>query len=369
MNLYQGDKKILYCEFKVDGESVKVENPQVRILHEFEDKVYEDLPWQNMTAMDEGYIYNFDTNVCETDGKYVIVYRSTYNGKTLNEIEEFNIIPHNLESNNTIYIYGFVNDINNNRLIKNAKVKVVDCENGKTIYQTTTDEDGKWEVYIAPSDYEFKFELEGYGSRSVRVQIGDENKEIQFNNIALEKQADKALGEGLYKIEDEFTSKNHMGIANIGIEIFSSEDVDKCLITTSTDKKGKWKAFLDDGSYLLKITLPSGVKKKFQMTVYNDGAKSIDEIVSKESTVIQKQVGNGNGECPLTDYVLDAHGNGIDNALVRAFIYNIDTDSYELECQSYTTPEGQFNLNLNHGKYKLIVQGDGFQKVEQIINV
>lgn len=369
MNLYQGDKKILYCDFKVDGKIVQVENPQVRILHEFEDNVYEDLPWQTMTPMDEGYVYNFDTNVCQTDGKYVIVYKAQYQGETLNQLEEFNIIPNNLEGNNTIYIYGFVNDINNNHLIKNVKIKVVDCENGSTIYQTTTDEDGKWEVYIPPSDYEFKFELDGYNERSVRVQIGDENKEIQFNNISLEKQSDCALGNGLYKIEEEFTTKNDMGIPNVEIEIFSSENVNECLVSTRTDDKGKWKAFLDDGSYLLKIQLPSGVKKKFQLTVYNDGSKTIDEIVSRESTIIHKQVDNGHGDCPLTDYVLDAHGNGIENVLVRAFAYNIDTDSYELECQATTTSEGQFELNLNHGKYKLVVQGEGFKRVEQTINV
>ena len=42
---------------------------------------------------------------------------------------------------------------------------------------------------------------------------------------------------------------------------------------------------------------------------------------------------------------------------------------YELECQDTTTLEGQFELNLNHGKYKLVVDCDGFVQNNQIIDV
>ena len=49
--------------------------------------------------------------------------------------------------------------------------------------------------------------------------------------------------------------------------------------------------------------------------------------------------------------------------------YNIEKDMYELECQDTTTLEGQFELNLNHGKYKLVVDCDGFVQNNQIIDV
>ena len=369
MNLYKGDTKSLYCEFKKDGQTVKVNNAKVRVLHEYNDKVYEDLPWQDMTAFDGGYVYNFDTNVCSNDGKYVIVYKGDYDGETLNVIDEFNIVPQNLEDNNSIYVYGFVNDINSNRIIKNAKIQVISLENNNTVYQTSTDEDGKWEAYIYAGDYEFRFGCKGYEARSVRAQVGDENKEVQFNNIGLEKEADKSLGTGMFKIEDKFTAKNDMGIPNITMEIFTANNLETPIVTTVTDKKGKWKAFLDDGGYIVKITLPSGLTKKFQMNIYNDGSMVMEEIKIKETKVNEPKVDNGNGSEQLVDFVLDAHGNGIPDVSVKAYRYNQETDSYELECKDYTTQEGQFELHLNRGKYKLIVEGNGFLKNEQIINV
>lgn len=370
MDLYKGDTKTLYCEFKNDkGNVVKVSNAKVRVLHEYNDRVYEDLPWQKMTEFDEGYVYNFDTNVCENDGKYVVVYQGEYEGSPLNILDEFNIVPQNLEDNNAIYVYGFVNDINSNRIIKDIKVQIISLENNSTVYQTTTDEDGKWESHIYAGDYEFRFGKDGYESRSVRAQVGDEHKEIQFNNIGLEKETDKSLGSGMFKIEDEFTAKNNMGISNINIEIFASQDLKTPIVTTKTDSKGKWKAFLDDGGYVMKITLPSGLTKKFQMNIYNDGSKSLEEIKIKESKAVKQKIDSGHGSELLTDFVLDAHGDGISDVSVEAYRYNQDEDCYELECKDYTTQEGQFELHLNRGKYKLIVEGEGFVRNEQIITI
>ena len=369
MDLYKGDTKTLYYEFKKDDNIVNVKNPKVRILHEYKDKVYEDLPWQTMEQFDNGYIYNFDTNVCENYGKYVIVYQGEYNGEKLNSLDSFNIVPKNIDDNNTVYLYGYVNDINSNRIIKDVKVQIIDLENNNIVYQTTTDEDGKWEAKIFPSDYEFKFALDGYEARSIRAQIGDSKEEIQFNNIGIEKLSDVSLGNGLFKIEDEFTAKNKMGVSGINIVIYDTNDLEHPLIETKTNQKGKWKAFLDNGSYIMQIQLPSGVKKKFQMNVYNDGSKSIEEIKINNTQITETKVDNGHGTEKLTDFILDAHGNGIKNAIVKAYKYNIEKDMYELECQDTTTLEGQFELNLNHGKYKLVVDCDGFVQNNQIIDV
>ena len=369
MDLYKGDTKTLYYEFQKDNQVVSVKNPKVRVLHEHDDKVYEDLPWQDMKPFDNGYAYNFDTNVCENYGKYVIVYQGEYNGEKLNSIDYFNIVPKNIEDNDTVYLYGYVNDINSNCIIKDVKVQIIDLENNNIVYQTFTDEDGKWDAKIFPSEYEFKFNLDGYESRSIRVQIGDSKEEIQFNNIGLEKQSDISLGTGMFKIEDDFTAKNKMGISNITILIYDTNDLEHPLIETKTDSKGKWKAFLDNGSYIMQIQLPSGTKKKFQMNVYNDGSKSIEEIKIKNTQIEETKVDNGHGTEKLTDFILDAHGDGIENAIVKAYKYNIETDEYELECEDETTLEGQFELNLNHGKYKLVVNCDGFIQNSQIIDV
>ena len=111
------------------------------------------------------------------------------------------------------------------------------------------------------------------------------------------------------------------------------------------------------------------VNSKFQLNVYNDGSKTIEEIKTKSTQIVNKVLDNGHGTEELTDYILDAHGNGIQNALVQAYKYNPTLDDYELECQDNTTLEGQFNLNLNKGKYKLVITCDGFQKNTQVIDV
>lgn len=369
MDYFKGDKALLYCEFKLEDKIIAVNNPKVRILHEVDEIVYEDLPWQTMNSLDDGYSYTFDTNICDNYGQYVVVYKGTYNGETLNVLDKFNIVVKNVEDVNSIYLYGYVNDINNNRLLKGLTVKIIELESNNVVFSTLTDEDGKWESRLYPGDYEFIFSMNGYESRSVRAQIGDENEEIQFNNIGLEKISDKALGNGLMKIEDEFTSKNDMGIENIDILIFDINDMDNKLVETKTDIHGKWKAFLDEGNYIMKIKTPTGVQKKFNLNVYNSGEKTIEEIVSKETKTKTKTVYNGNGDNEVIDYILDAHGNGIEGAIVVANVYNVEKDSYEYVCEDVTNVDGSFKLNLNKGKYKFVINSEGFKSSEQIIDI
>lgn len=369
MEYFKGDKVLLYCEFKVEEKLVCVDNPQVRVLHELDDKVYEDLPWQKMNKFDEGFSYTFDTNICENYGRYVVVYRGEYQGETLNILDNFDIVVKNVEDLNSIYIYGYVNDINNGKMLNNLTVKIVDLESNNIVFSTLTDEDGKWECKIYPGDYEFSFVINGYEERLIRAQIGDENKEVQFNTVSLENIADEVLGNGMFKIEDEFTSKNDMGIPNINIKIFNINDVENLLIETKTDNHGKWKAFLDEGNYIMKINIPSGVSKKFKLNVYNSGEKTIEEIISKDTKKKQKVVYNGNGDNEVMDYVLDAHGNGIEGVSIVANIYNVKADAYEYVCEDITSADGSFKLNLNKGKYQFVVTGEGFKKCEQIITI
>ena len=371
MNLYKGDKTTLYCEFKKDDKIVNVKEPKVRVLHEYNDKVYEDLPWQKMKKMDNGYCYVFDTNVCKNYGKYVVVFSGKYKCETLNVLDDFHIIAKNIDDNNTIYVYGYINDINSNRILKSVQIQIVSLDSGDIIYQTSTDEDGKWESNIFPGDYEFKFSMDNYESRSVRAQVGDENKEIQFNNVSLEHIADVSLGNGLYKIEDEFITKNDMGIENVSVLIYNVDDTENVLVSTKTNNKGKWKAFLDSGTYIVKIELPSGTKKTFQMIVYNDGTKAISEIQTKDTSIDKnsKKVLHGKGTENVTDFILDAHGNGIEGAVIKAYKYKPCKDDYEYECEDVTNKDGQFVLNLNKGKYKFVIEHPSFTTNEQIVEI
>ena len=365
MKYYKGDVATLFCEFTYEGKTVTVDNPKIRILHEFKDKVYEDTPWTPLSKLENGYSYDFDTNICDNYGQYVAVCKGMYQKQELIVMNKFDITARNMKETNSIEIYGYVNDINNSKLLKNVKVQIKDLESNNMIYQTNTDEDGKWTAYIFPNDYEFIFNIDGYEERSIRAQVGDEHKEIQFNTIGLENIKDKALGDGLYRIEDEFTSKNDMGIENIQIVISQNNAT---VVETKTDKRGKWKVFLNDGHYIMKITLPSGINKIFQLNIYNDGNHVLEELKSNTTTT-KTITDNGSGSEKVVDYVLDAHGNGIPDINIKAYKYDAEKDDYIYVCEDITSSEGQFTLNLDKGHYKFKVSGDGFKPTEQKLEI
>ena len=365
MEIYKGDIQSLYCEFVNDKNVVKVKNPKVRILHEENDNVYEDLPWQNMLPFDEGYVYAFDTNICKICGKYVVVFEGEYKDKKLNVIDEFTIIQKNIETENNILLYGFIFDIDTDKQLKNAVITIKNLDNNDIVYKVYSDVDGRWDVKIAPGDYEFEFNLYGYEVKTVRAQIGDAHKELQFNNVSLEGKSG-LVGEGTYYIEDTFVAKNNLGIENIDVYIYDVSDVANPIIKTKTNQKGRWKVLLNIGAYIVKIILPSGLEKKFQLQVYSGGEKKIEEMSVKS---FKNKTMNGIGTQKVTDLILDAHGNGIANANIQALRYNKEKDIYEFECEDYTSETGEFNLNLNEGKYKLVISHAKFVTNEQIITI
>jgi hypothetical protein len=314
-------------------------------------------------------MFAFDSSSCDVFGKYTVVYECLYNKQKIHVLDSFNIIVKNHDNINAIEVYGYVNDLDDQKLIEDCTIQIVDLNDNSIIYQTSSDYVGKWYSYIYPGNYNFIFTKDNYIAKNVRVQIGDENKEIQFNNISIEKSTNAISGNGLYKIEDVFTSKNDTGIEGINVIVYDALNVDNQLISTTTDKHGKWKLFLDDGSYILKIVLPSGIEKMFQMIVYNDGSKTINEMVQNSSEVILDNVDNGSGSNIISDYILDAHGTGIKNVLVEAYLYNSSDDSYSLIAKCITDDTGLFTLNLDSGKYKFKCSASGFNDKEQIINI
>jgi len=357
MTYNKGEQIPLYVEFKQDGNIINVDQPRVKVLHEKEDKIYEDMSWKNMTQFENGYIYNFDSNICDTLGEYVIIYEGFINGEKLNSMEVFNLTsPNEADKNsiNNIKIYGFVDDLNKHELLENVCVKIKNLIDSSIVYQTNSDYSGRWEAYAFPGEFEFEFSLNGYETKTLQVQIGDENEEVQFNNISLENTKDVILGSGMFKISDEFTDKTGMGINGITINIFSLNNPDSILLTTKTDFHGKWSAFLDPGGYLLKIQLPSGIEKLLRMNIDSKGIKTITEI-KKSNSVNIDNVNTTIGSKSITDYVKDAHGNGLSNVHVKVF------QNDELIGETYTGIDGSFTLNLDNGIYKITCEKDKFK--------
>lgn len=368
-NYHKGDKAVLYCEFKYNNIIIIPSEPKVRVLHEYGDNIYEDLKWTDMKKFNNGYIYNYDTSNCDNYGKYTIIYECEYNNSKINILDSFNMIVKNIEDINTVTLYGYVNDLNTKNHIEYVTIKIKNSEDDEITYQTSTDCDGKWYAYLYPGDYEFIFENEEYLERSVKVQIGDEHNEIQFNSISLEKITDKVLGNGMFKIQDTFTNKSNFGIENISIKIFNISDLENIIVETITDNKGNWKVFLNSGEYMLQADTPSGDPRLFRMNVFNNGDKTIGEVKTNDSAMILEKKNNGNGPKLINDYVLNAHGEGIKNITVSAYKYNVNDDNYEYVAEDITNETGNFELNLNIGKYKLICSGDNYISKQQILTI
>jgi len=368
MEIYKGDIKSLYCEFKEKKEFLKVKKPRVRVLHEEDGKVYEILSWKDLTPLGNGYIYSFDTNICKSYGKYVSVFEGIYKKQKLNVVEEFDIVVKNVDDTNAIYIYGYINDIDTERPLQTTQVSIKNLDNNEIVFQTLSDVDGKWEAKILPGDYEFIFNCSKYIEKSIRAQVGDENKEIQFNNVSLEQKRNAEMfSYGIFCISDSFVTKNNLPIQNVEVKIYDAADIKKLLCICTTNAKGKWVARLSSGSYFLDVTMPSGVKKKFQMNIDENGDKKISEIKQQDTYVQNEKLTNGSGSEKVTDFILDAHGNGIYNVRVQAYIYNSSTDNYTIVCEDYTTRTGEFTLNLDKGKYKFVISCDRYKTNEQII--
>ena len=358
MTYNKGDSIPLYVEFKFNDEIVNVDTPRVRVLHEIDEKIYEDLPWKVMKPFADGYIYNLDSNTLDVIGEYVAVYEGMYNSEKLNNVEAFELTVPNIleqESIDKIKIYGFVDDLNEHKLLKDVKIKIKNLVDGNIVHQTLSDYSGRWEAYCFAGEFEFEFSLAGYETKILQVQVGDENSEVQFNNISLENQKDKILGSGMFKIEDSFTDKMGLGIKDISINVYSLDDTNKPLLTTTTDSYGKWKAFLDSGSYLIKIKLPSGVEKILSMTIDSEGKASIKETKQSNSKSIQNINTTFGNKC-VSDYIKDAHGNGLEN--VRISVFKNDQNIGE----TYTDINGYFTLNLDNGVYKIVCSKEKFKE-------
>ena len=366
----QGDAIVLSCMFSKDGKTISPDKAYARILHESEGNIYEDISWTEMQKHNDGFIYTFDSSELDFIGTYTVVYKTEYEGETLNIMDNFNLALYNVSSNEQCLVYGFVTDSDNQKhKMDSTSVYISDMLSGNMIYQTETDADGRWEAELSPGSYMFKFVSEGFGSKEVKAQISDLVPEMQFNTVNMKKHN---LSEtGSIKIEDEFTDNTGLGIQGITVNIFGAEDVKNVICSAKTDIKGKWNVYLDPGNYVAEIILPSGLKKMFRLTVYMDRTKKMTEIRSAETVtdVSASFRGQTNGTEHITEYVLDAHGNGIENASVKAYEYNSESNDYVYVGETVTDISGQFELNLNKGKNKLIIACSNFKEKEIILNI
>jgi len=354
MDYLKGDQIPLFTEFKQDDKIIKVESPRVRVLQERDNQIYEVMTWKSMSPFVEGYMYMFNSSICDYPGEYVVVFSGKYNENTLNQLDKFNLKIKTQSSSNQIKIYGIVNDMGDKHFLQDTKITFTNMITGSIASETTSDYSGAWECFVYPGRFNVIFSKDRYHDKILQIQIGDEKNEIQFNTISLESQSQFNHGSGMYRVNDNFTSKNGLGIENINISIYHSNSLDEVLVNVVTDYTGKWEVFLDDGSYVLKAQLPSGLIKVFDLQVQQGGEHLIKEIVSNNATTISGE-NTTLGSNVITDFVQDAHGNGIAN--VKLSVYKED----KLIGNAFTLADGSFSLNLDSGTYKITCEHDNFK--------
>ena len=375
MGCVRGDVIPLFHQFTVD-EGVEVTAAHVRVLHEDGDNVYEDLGWTTMKPFSDGFAVSFDTAVVDHDGAYVVVYRATLaDGRQVADMDTLTVgeQPPAPLSVATVRLFGYVSSSGSGRLLGNVAV-AARTQTGALAAQTVTNYTGQWAVSLAPGDYVFTFSADGHAERTVRAQVGDQEREVQFSNVALEPDNESFRGAGVHRVTDVFTDKHDLGIRGIAVTVTSAASLDDVEAQCTTDDDGRWRVHLDPGEHLMRLDLPSGSTKVFRLIVDQDGGHQLVEfrtstVVADADGGVQEQLSNGVGEVAMHDVVTDSHGAGIQGVVVKAYLYNPETLDFDFVAGDVSTSTGEFNLNLDHGRYRMTFDGAGFKHLEQIVNV
>ena len=363
-----GDVIPLFCKFTNENVDVYPELAEVRVLHEHADSVYEDLPWTLMERFDDGYVYSFNTFELVDQGHYVTLFRAVHDGKMLKITDGFDVKLRNVESSNATLLYGFVVELTSAKPLENVDVVVDDLVDGQQVYQAKTDVDGRWEASVVPGNYSFKFSLEGCSTRNVRAQVGDHGGDVQFNTVSLERDLPEEIGSGLHEVSDVFTGKGDLGLVGLSVEVYLTTNLSAPVAATTTDTKGRWRVFLDTGSYVVRVTMNSGVIRRFSMIVDGPGEPKLTQISSNLTTVTPAVVSGGSGSVEVKDVILDAHGSGVNDATVTAYLVGAG-DARVLVASAKTSAVGEFTLHLDPGRYMLTVTAENFKAKEQFVNV
>lgn len=358
----KGDKIFLYIRFvdKTGNYVSNVQNAKVRILHQQNENIYEDLEWTPMNQLSPTeYFYNYDIPYDSDCGLYDIIYHGEIDGKDAVMIESFHVINKSEQYQNAIKLYGYVNDDINNIPLGNVSIEIIDYE-GIYYTQSFTKENGYWEAYIYPGEYEVKFKKQGFIETVVNVQIGDENNEIHFNNITLESERVKMCGNGAYEITDSYVLKNGIPLDGLIVSAYDITNPMQIVASDITDNKGCWKIFLDSGFYFLKVignSMGNDFDKTFRLNVADDGKYTLDDMNDNKATIREDFIGQGNGTICYSDVINDRHGNPIVDVQVNAYIGS------KLIAQCYTDIMGKYELHLDPGEYTIEIYHPSFKDI------
>lgn len=353
---YRGDSIFLYTQFMDENEiPCSAANVKVRILHDKEGTIYQDLEWTDMQQMSTNeYYYNFKIPHDSDTGQYQIIYSGEINNQPAYIVEVFHIIAQSNKYPNAVKVYGYIHDIYTTAQLIDATISIYDSFTGGITYQSMSNLDGYWEAFLYPGEYRFSFIKNGYITLDIVAQIGDQNTEIEFNNVGLENMQSRQNGNGMYSIKDSYVTKYHVPLRGLNISIANIKNPSAIIATDTTDIDGNWECFVDPGIYIMKITGTVSSKeynKTFRVKVEDNGDFKFEDLSKNVATVVPNPISPSAGSSNIDDVVKDRDGNPIIDVQVNVFKKGVILDDKNILAQTYTDVQGRWSFNLDPGEY------------------
>lgn len=351
---YRGDSVFLYVQFKDEsGKPINVVNPQVRILHEKNGEIIDDLEWFELVQLSQNeYFANYTLDHTADYATYEVIYTAEYGDKVARVVEDFHVIPHSDSYDDVIKIYGYINHQRLSNPLSNVTVTISLTDDSEIVSRTFTKDNGYWESFLYPGEYKFEFSKFGFITQEIVAQIGLEHNEIQFNNIALEAENAINNGNGVYLVTDKFITREGIPLNGLNIKAYDVFNPTVLLAEDNTDDDGEYRIFLDPGTYLMKInglSLGENFEQVFRVKVEENGKSIFENLTSNVAVPTEiQEIGQGTGSKTISDNVLDINGNPIIDVQVSVFLKNNLND---MLAQDYTDPSGKWEVFLDPGSY------------------
>ena len=357
----KGETIFLYVKFLDNNNtSINIENPRVRILHTKNDNIYEDLPWSKLLPFSESeYYFNYIIPYDSDCGLYNVIYNGIINGNEASVIEEFHVINKSEVYSNAIKLYGYINSEINQVPLSNVNIEILNTNNMDYIQSCSMD-NGYWESYLYPGEYVFSFKKDGFNDVNVNVQIGDENNEIQFNNISMTSKIVKTNGNGICKVTDKYILKNGIPLDGLVITVYSIHNPTKIIATNITNNEGVWEVFLDPGYYLLKVngkSMNQEFNKTFRLKINDNSAYDMENMDNNKAIAQESILTEGNGSQVYRDSIVDKNGNPVIDVQVNILKNNIPI------AQAYTDALGKYEFFLEPGNYTVDIYHPLFKDI------
>ena len=357
----------------------------VRILHDMDGEIYEDLEWTPLKKLSTNeFYYNFCIPYTFTPGQYQVIYKSTYSVKyfstktkqqlTDDELDKINfnkynktkvayakesfyVIVHNDIYENVIKVFGTVNYAKSTIPAEDVRISVYELSNQqqeKKIYQSLTERDGTWEVYVYPGQYRFNFYRRGYLEENIYATISDDAQQQPFENVALTN-GDSSQGTGIFKIFDNYHTKNGQPINGLTVQAFDILNPTVSIATDVTNDKGFWELFLNEGTYLLKVrgyfnNIDFG--RTFRLKVLQNGEWHFEGLNITLTDADINNINRGSGQFKIKDVLIDRFNNPIGEIQVNIFpatAANLNDES--IIAQDYSDGNGEYIVYLDPGTY------------------